>query len=350
MKYLKQFGGKITDEDKARYSQSKYWDGDKFQNLEETTLSFDLHKLPEFFRKQMCEKEDREPNSPLPIFPFDEAAFLSESEKVKFIWYGHAVILMRLSGKTIMIDPMMGPNAAPISPVSVKRFSEGTLDIIDDLPEIDVLMMTHDHYDHLDMDSIIRLIPKVKAYHVALGVKRHLVRWGVDPTKIVEYDWWQQQEVHDIQITYTPTRHFSGRGLTDRAKSLWGGWVLKTEIESIYFSGDGGYGDHFKEVGERLGPFDLGIMECGQYNDNWYMIHMNPEESIQAAIDAKVQVAMPFHWAGFALAQHTWYGPADRFYAAAAEHGVRHFSPRLGELVDDFDHYPTYKWWEEITE
>lgn len=345
--FIKQFGGKITDKDKESYAHSENWDGEKFLNLVETTLSFDLHKLPEFFRKQMCEKEDREPKAPLPVMQLDKEAFTSPSDKVKLVWYGHAVVLMRLAGKTILIDPMFGPNAAPISPMSVKRYSENTLELIDDLPEIDALMMTHDHYDHLDMDSILRLMPKVKSYHVALGVKRHLVRWGVEASKITEYDWWQDYMLNDIKITFTPTRHFSGRGLTDRTKSLWGGWAFTSPSENIYFSGDGGYGEHFKEVGERLGPFDLGIMECGQYNENWYQIHMNPEESIQAAQDAGVKVAMPFHWGGFALAQHTWYSPADRFFAAGKKNGVQYFSPRLGELVTDYDEYPTEKWWEE---
>lgn len=346
--YLKQFGGKITEADKAIYAKSKNWDGEKFQNLVKTTLSFELHRLPEYLRKQMCDKADREPKAPIPILPFDKEAFLLPSEKVKFIWYGHAAVLMRLSGKTILIDPMFGPNAAPIAPMSIKRFSESTLDIIDDLPEIDALMMTHDHYDHLDMDSILRLQSKVKSYHVALGVKRHLVRWGIEPTMITEYDWWSDNMYEDIKITFTPTRHFAGRGLSDRAKSLWGGWVFTTPAENIYFSGDGGYGAHFKEIGKRLGPFDLGIMECGQYNPNWYQLHMNSEESIQASIDTGVSVAMPFHWAGFALAQHTWYDPADRFFAEAKKREVVHFSPRLGELVEDYRLYPTIKWWREF--
>lgn len=344
--YLKQFGGRATREELDGYTGSDNWDGDKFINREETSLSFDLHKLPEFFRKQMCEKEDREPNTPLPIEPLERALFLEQSNRVKLVWYGHAAFLWRMSGKTILVDPMLGPNAAPISPMAIKRFSDNTLDLIDDFPEIDALMLTHDHYDHLDMGSILRLIPKVKSYHVALGVKRHLVSWGVDASIITEYDWWEDNMLDDIRITFTPTRHFSGRGLKDRAKSLWGGWVFTTPTENIYFSGDGGYGTHFKEVGERLGPFDLGIMECGQYNDNWHQIHMNPEEAIQAAIDARVEVAVPFHWAGFALAQHTWYDPADRFFAEAEKRGVRHFSPRLGEIVGDYTQYAPTKWWE----
>ena len=195
-------------------------------------------------------------------------------------------MLMRVNNKTILIDPMLGPDAAPIAPFKSKRFSESTLSLIDQFPEIDLLLLSHDHYDHLDLASIKKLKPKVKQYYVALGCGRHLEHWGIDPVQIREFDWWDNASFEAINITFTPSRHFSGRGLRDRFKSLWGGWVFKTETESIYFSGDGGYGKHFKEVGEKLGPFDFGIMECGQYNEQWHQIHMYPEEAIQAAIDA----------------------------------------------------------------
>ena len=148
------------------------------------------------------------------------------------------------------------------------------------------------------------------------------------------------------EITFTPSRHFSGRGLTDRAKSLWGGWVFKTEQESIYWSGDGGYGNHFKEVGEKLGPFDIGFMECGQYNANWHLIHMYPEEAVQAAIDAGVKKAVAVHWAGFALAQHTWVNPIERFCKAAEENKLEILTPEIGELFK-MDEEKSEKWWEQ---
>src|SRR5690606_15358132 len=145
--------------------------------------------------------------------------------------------------------------------------------------------------------------------------------WGVPAEKITEFDWWDAVTINDIEVTFTPTRHFSGRGLRDRFKSLWGGWVFRTGQERIWFSGDGGYGGHFKEIGERLGPFDFALMECGQYNDYWRYIHLFPEESIQAALDAKVSKVMPVHWAGFSLSfQHTWSQPAQDFARHAAAH------------------------------
>ncbi|MFT7233440.1 MAG: L-ascorbate metabolism protein UlaG (beta-lactamase superfamily) [Cyclobacteriaceae bacterium] len=341
---IKQFGGKVNKDLLNRYEKSPNWQDGKFQNLVETTMSITIQNLPKLLYKQFCESKRREPKNPIPIIPFDKNAFLAPSEHSKFIWYGHSACLIRMNNQTILIDPMLGPNASPIAPFKTKRFSEKSLDIIDELPTIDLLLLTHDHYDHLDMDSMMKLIPKVKKYFVALGCARHLIKWGTQPELINEFDWWDDAIFQDIKITFTPSRHFSGRGLSDRAKSLWGGWVLKSSTENIYWSGDGGYGTHFKEVGEKLGPFDFGMMECGQYNENWHAIHMYPEESIQAAIDAGVKHVMAVHWAGFALAQHHWKDPIDRFVAAAYHNILPVLTPQIGQLFN-YDDLDIHHWW-----
>ncbi len=341
-----QFGGKITKELQDRYEQSDHWIKGKFRNLERTKMDMTIGKIPGMIYKQFT-KEGQVPNSPLPIIPFDKSAFLAPADKSKFIWYGHAVVLMQLNGKTILIDPMLGPNTTPIAPIANKRFSENTLSLIDDFPEIDLILLTHDHYDHLDYDSIQKLKQKTKKYFVALGVKRHLVRWGVDPALITEFDWWDDQKLGNINITFTPTRHFSGRGLTDRAKCLWGGWAFKTTTENIWFSGDGGYGEHFKTIGTRLGPFDFAFMECGQYNDDWHPVHMFPAEAVEAALEANVKKAMPFHWAGFSLSyQHTWSEPAADFVKFSKEKGLDYMVPPLGKLFGYEDKIQK-RWWEE---
>lgn len=344
---FKQFGGRITRHLKQQYSQSPNWREGKFMNLEETTMNVNLRTLPKILYKQFFEKNGREPEQPIPVMPFDKAAFLAPSDKAKFIWYGHSALLIRLNGKTILIDPMLGSDTAPIAPTATRRFSENTLELIKEFPEIDLLLLTHDHYDHLDLASFKLLMPKVKQYFVALGAARHLVSWGINASKIKEFDWWNNTEFEGIEITFTPTRHFSGRGLTDRAKSLWGGWALKTANESIYFSGDSGYGEHFKAVGEKLGPFDFGIMECGQYNENWHQIHMYPEESVQAATDAKVTKAMAVHWAGFALAQHHWKEPIERFTLAAKAAQLPLILPKIGEQFSVSDDKQAH-WWETL--
>jgi L-ascorbate metabolism protein UlaG (beta-lactamase superfamily) len=343
----RQFGGQVDQALIDRYAQSKQWDGSQFQNLEATSMAFSLRKIPGLVYRGIFERDGREPRAPLPVRPFDADAFLSGNRGATFSWYGHSVLLLRMNGKTILIDPMFGPNASPIAPFSVKRFSKDTLDIIDQLPPIDLMLLTHDHYDHLDLASIERLKSRVARYFVALGTGRHLVRWGIEPGLIREFDWWDQVNHEGIGIHFTPTRHFSGRGLRDRQKSLWGGWVLKTPQESIYFSGDSGYGSHFLEVGRRLGPFDIGFMECGQYNENWHQIHMFPEEGVRSALESSVKKAMPVHWGAFSLALHGWKDPVDRFVREAQAQGLPLLHPALGEITSIYDQQGP-QWWRLI--
>ena len=344
---MKQFGGKVTKALTAKYSESTNWKDGKFRNLVETTMDVNLRTVPKLLYKQICAAEGRNPKKPIPIQSFDVNEFTADSNRAKFIWYGHSAMLMRINNKTILIDPMLGPDTSPIAPYKTKRFSENTLSLIDDFPLIDLVLLTHDHYDHLDMASIEKLIPKTTQFYVALGVGRHLNYWGADSENIKEFDWWDSSHFEGIDITFTPSRHFSGRGLTDNSKTLWGGWVLKTANESIYWSGDGGFGDHFKEVGERLGPFDMGFMECGQYNEHWHQIHMYPEEAIQAAKDADVKKAMAVHWAGFALAQHPWKEPIQRFMMESKNQNQEVFTPQIGQLFSSND-LPNTAWWEGL--
>jgi L-ascorbate metabolism protein UlaG (beta-lactamase superfamily) len=339
-----QFGGKITPEMEARYNQSPNWIKGKFRNIQKTSLSIKLWEIPVIIYKQLTNKSEREPTTALPIMPFDKENFLSDQEGFKFTWYGHSALLMRMNSKTILIDPMFGSNTTPISPFKTRRFSENTLELIDDFPDIDLVVISHDHYDHLDFDSIQKLKHKTNQFYVALGVKRHLVKWGVDENIITEFDWWDHIDFYGIGITYTPSRHFSGRGMSDRSKSLWGGWAFQSNTHNIWFSGDGGYGDHFKEIGRKLGPFDFGFMECGQYNDRWHQIHMFPEESVQAALDANVKYAMPVHWGGFSLSLHSWTTPAELFSKFALTMGLKTNFPELGQIATLENIYDR-KWW-----
>lgn len=346
--FFKQFGGSITNDLERQYQQSPNWKNNSFQNLVDVQVVMPFTKFPNIIYKQLANNKNKAPLNPLPIIPFDEIAFLAPSNKAKFIWYGHSAIFLRMEGKNLLIDPMFGPDTTPIAPIQSKRFSTNTLALIDDFPQIDLVLLTHDHYDHLDYASIQKLKLKTKKYYVALGVKRHLVSWGVAPELITEFDWWQTQSLENIEVTFTPTQHFSGRGLTDRQKTLWGGWAFKTPTENIWFSGDGGYNQHFKTIGDRLGPFDFAFMECGQYNDDWRPVHLFPNESVQAAIDAQVQKAMPVHWAGFSLSyQHTWSEPAEVFVQAAIHNNLEYILPALGQ---QFGIVSTEKreWWLEV--
>lgn len=344
MGILQQFGAKVTPELESQYSKSKNWKNGKFENLVETNMNFPVKAMPGLLYKQFIDKKGRTPKNPLPISAFDLHQFTAPSDEPKFIWYGHSALLMRWQEKTILIDPMLGPSASPIAAVGVKRFSNNTLDLIDQFPEIDLVLMTHDHYDHLDLPSVLKLKSKTKQWFVALGVKRHLTKWGVDQNLIQEFDWWDATNFHHLEITFTPSRHFSGRGTSDRAKSLWGGWALISDKHRVYWSGDGGYGDHFKAVGEKFQNFDFGFMECGQYNELWHAIHMYPEEAVQASFDANVKVAMPVHWGGFPLALHHWKEPINRFVNEAKRKNLSVSTPTLGSIHQLIEN--DLKWWE----
>lgn len=342
-----QFGGKVTNNLKVLYAQSSQWDGKKFNNSSETLMDINLRTLPGLLKQQFTNRKGRTPSKPLPVLPIDTSA-LNDDSKPKFIWFGHSVLLLQIDGKNLLIDPMFGPNAAPIAPFAVKRFSENTLDLIDQLPPLDLILMTHDHYDHLDYASIKQLRGKSKQWFVALGVSRHLERWGIPKSDITEFDWWQKDHFQGIDITFTPSRHFSGRGPTDRAKCLWGGWVFKAAEYNIYWSGDSGYDSHFKEIGERLGPFDWGFMECGQYNKLWHAIHMYPEETVQSSLDAQVKQAVPVHWGGFPLALHSWKDPIERFVMAAEAQDLNFLTPELGAMVRLGENQHIRKWWKDF--
>ena len=341
-----QFGGKLTKDEKVLLRKSIQWKKGEFKNLSKTTMDMNVFKLPGLIRESVKGRKTRGPKESIPIVPFETGRF-KKNGVPKFIWYGHSVLLLQLNDKNILIDPMFGQDASPIGLIRTKRFSENTLALIDRLPVIDLVLMTHDHYDHLDFHSIRSLRKKVNIFLVPLGVRRHFMRWGVDTKKIIEFDWWQEFKLFDIEFIFTPSRHFSGRGALDRAKSLWGGWILKSEAHRIYWSGDGGYDEHFKFIGEKFGPFDWGFMECGQYNERWQQIHMYPEEAVQAAMDAKVKQAIPVHWGAFSLALHHWKDPIFRFVHEANRMKQQHITPKPGEIID-LDSNNSDPWWQSF--
>jgi L-ascorbate metabolism protein UlaG (beta-lactamase superfamily) len=180
--------------------------------------------MPGLIKAQFTGRKLREPEIPIPIIPFDEKKWNSEPEKPKFVWYGHSVGLLRIGGKNLLIDPMLGDDTSPIAPMKTKRFSENSLEVIDQLPQIDAVLYTHNHYDHIDLKSVKKLMPKVDDWFVGLGIGRHLERWKIPTTKLTEFDWWQDLDFEGVKITYTPSRHFTGRGTFDRQQTLWGGW------------------------------------------------------------------------------------------------------------------------------
>jgi L-ascorbate metabolism protein UlaG (beta-lactamase superfamily) len=284
-----------------------------------------------------------------PIMPISIetiAPELLKDRQTKVIWFGHSAFLVEIGSKTLLLDPMFGKAPTPFPWFGNKRYSKKLPLDIEQLPPIDAVLLSHDHYDHLDYDSIQKLKHKVGSFYVPSGVGRHLIRWGIHPSKIHEFNWWEEAEFEGLRFACTPAIHFSGRYILDNNSTLWCSWVIAHSEVKLFFSGDSGYGPHFKTIGEKYGPFNLTLMECGQYDYRWPTIHMLPEETVQAQLDVRGEMMIPIHWAAFKLAFHDWTDPIDRIMKAAKERGVAICSPRIGEVVSIQDAlYPSSVWW-----
>lgn len=286
------------------------------------------------------------PEDSIPV-AFDQPKAPPVDSLLYVTWFGHSAFLIELDGLTVLIDPMLTDVPSPV-PFGAKRFPYKEAIVIDDIPHVDVMILSHDHYDHLDRKSILSLKDRVDHYVTALGVGSHLQSWGVAQEDITELDWWESTSWKGLELVAAPARHFSGRGLFDRYATQWASWVIRTEHHNVYFSGDGGYGEHFTEIGEKYGPFHFAMLECGQYNEAWSQIHMMPEESVQAGQDVRAAVTMPIHWGAFRLANHAWDEPIVRYAREADKRGIPFVHPQVGERFQPGVDWPQEKWWENI--
>lgn len=340
LKTAPQIGRAPSGEHLERISLSPNHQNGSFQNQIETRMgSFGdmMGTMPEFlFGKGQSPKDS------LPVL-FDEIDEVIDS-LCHVTWYGHSAFLIEMNEKRILIDPMLSATASPVS-FGSKRFPYTTPIPIDELTDIDIVILSHDHYDHLDYPTIKKLEAHIDHFYTALGVGAHLMHWGISSDRITELDWWDSASVGPLTLTACPARHFSGRGLTDRDKTQWASWVIQSADHNIYFSGDGGYGPHFKEIGDRLGPFDFAMLECGQYNEAWEAIHMMPEQSVQAGLDVGAKLSMPIHWGAFKLSIHSWTDPIKRFKRAAAVHDLPVVHPYIGERFAVGVEHPQTEWW-----
>ncbi|MFC0334970.1 MBL fold metallo-hydrolase [Paenibacillus sepulcri] len=330
------------------YKQSGNYAKGRFMNATPTSMAMDPKTLISILRDYMRTNTNRKPARPIgtvtSAVPYAE---LPDQTVVR--WFGHSALMLELEGKTLLIDPMFGKAPMPVQIFGNRRFSRSVPLELTQLPLIDAVLISHDHYDHLDYGSIKRIKDRVKQFIVPLGVGPHLERWGVDKAKIQEHDWWSEFQYEGLQLACTPARHFSGRGLGDREATLWCSWVIKGRNVSVFFSGDSGYGDHFQAIGQKYGPFDLTFMECGQYDRRWAGIHMLPEESVQAHLDVRGKLMIPIHWGAFTLAMHEWTDPIERVSKAARENKVALAAPQIGQtLVLGAPDYPTSPWWRSV--
>lgn len=263
-----QFGGRPDAEQTKRYTLASNFSNGKFVNLVPTDMHMDLATIASVLRDHIKGVSDSRPANPIPVIPIDSLN-IEESKENILMWFGHSSFLLKMNGLNILIDPMFSNAPAPHPVVGGKRFEYALPITPEELPAIDVVVYSHDHYDHLDYGSVLKLKDKVKQFYVPLGVGAHLEAWGVDKGKIHEMNWGDSVVHEGITFVCTPARHFSGRGLTDRNSTLWSSWVIQSLEANIFFSGDSGYGPHFKTIGETYGPFDLAMLECGQYDKRW---------------------------------------------------------------------------------
>lgn len=340
-----QFGGRHTDEDLARYGASEHFDGKIFVNLIPTSLDIDFKTGLRITREMLKGGGNKKPDELLKPEKFTKSQWVPTKE-AKVMWFGHSAMLVFIDEMSILIDPMLSEVPAPHPMLGQPRFATELPMALDSIGHVDAILISHDHYDHLDYESIKQLKDRCDQFLVPLGVGAHLRRWDVPEAQIQELDWWDETTYKGLNLAFTPSRHFSGRGINDRSTTLWGSWVIIGENERIYFSGDGGYGPHFKEIGEKYGPFDFAMMECGQYNPSWDQIHMMPEETAQAGVDVQAKRVMPIHWGAFTLAMHSWTDPVERVSKKAAALDLPLVTPEIGRLFTVQDStYSGSQWW-----
>jgi L-ascorbate metabolism protein UlaG (beta-lactamase superfamily) len=327
---------------KNRSISSPNYKRGSFQNLAETPVMSPDASYFKLFRDMLRRPAATKPPGRLPSVKTDLKALNSESPVV--VWFGHSSYLIHCRGINILVDPVLSGHASPFS-FMVKSFPGSDIYSVEELPKIDMVFVTHDHYDHLDSKTLKKLAGDVKFY-TGLGVGKSLKCLSIGTERITELDWWEGVAItNDIHLTATPARHFSGRGIK-RGGSLWSSFVLEVYGYKLYLGGDSGYGDHFKAIGKKFGPFDLALLDSGQYNTMWHLIHMMPEEAVQASVDLGAAVYMPVHWGKFALANHVWDEPVKRASKSALERGVRITTPMIGEPVVVGLEYPDKHWWD----
>ncbi|AWM12543.1 MBL fold metallo-hydrolase [Flavobacterium sediminis] len=343
---FRQLGESPKTKQKEQFNTFSNYANGKFQNITTTPALREgesmLKVLWEFFKKH----PETEPKFPIPSVRTDLKA-ISKNDEV-LVWFGHSSYFFQTHGKTFLVDPVFSGNASPI-PGSVKAFKGADDYNAEDMPDIDFLLISHDHWDHLDYHTIQKLQTKVSTVICGMGVKQHFEYWGWDRNMIHEKNWYESVNLENgFSITLTPARHFSGRLFT-RNISLWTSFVLETPSQKLFLGGDSGYGPHFDEIGAQFGPFDLAILECGQYNEKWPYIHSLPEEIITETKALKAQFVLPVHHSKFKLAQHPWYEPLQRITELAEKENYPVITPKIGEKVI-LDQLSTVweKWWEQL--
>jgi L-ascorbate metabolism protein UlaG (beta-lactamase superfamily) len=342
-----QFGAPMAGARLARaLANPQYRDG-RFVNLEPEAPS--TTSLVEYTLRQFSGEEVRKPPAPVPVLAVDKMALQAAPPRgLRAFWIGHASTYVEIDGLRILLDPVFAERVSPL-PVGPGRFHAPPIALAD-LPRIDAVLISHDHYDHLDMDTVRHLAQRGSRFFVPLGIGAHLELWGVPPAQIEELEWWQERSLGNVRIVCTPTRHYSGRGLGDRSTTLWSSWSVIGAQHRFFYSGDTGYAKLFQDIGARLGPFNMAFIKIGAYGPGaaWTDIHMTPEQAVQVQRDVRARRMFPVHWSTFNLAYHDWDEPIRRAAAEAHRVGVELVTPRVGEVVDADRPFQSTRWWEAV--
>ena len=339
-------GAPARDARLAAVKASPNWQGGKFVN----SLPRSDIKLMPILRSRFDRPDQTEPDATLPVLArrasdFDEAP----ASGLRITWLGHSTLIVEIDGYRVLVDPVWTERVSPFETLGPSRFHAPPLPL-DQLPRIDAVVISHDHYDHLDHETVIALREHVPVWAVPLGVGAHLEHWEVPAERIEERDWWGEVEVGELKLVATPARHASGRSLTfsDQDKTLWSGWALQGPEHRVYYSGDTAMFPELADIGERLGPFDATLIETGAYNPLWVDVHMGPEQAIVAHELVRGGLFIPVHWGTFDLAVHNWTEPVERVVAAAEQAQVSIAVPRPGESIDPSAPPALTRWWPEV--
>ena len=333
-----------------RMRASPRWGGDGFRNV---------HPIPPGLREAgaerptlsdfLCGGNRRVPTGPLPSLNPTDTWLKKPGSGLRATWLGHSTVLIEIDGLRVLTDPVWGPRASPTRLAGPKRFQPAPVALAA-MPPIDLVLLSHDHYDHLDYPTIRELARMDVPFVTSLGVGAHLEAFGVRPERIAELDWWESYTLPhaDLTVTAAPSQHFSGRGLKDRNLTLWSSLVMRSPKHKVFFSGDTGLTTEYAAIRERLGPFDLVMLEVGAFHPSWGDIHLGPANALEAHALLGGGVLLPVHWGTFCLAMHAWDEPAETLLAMAPERGVRLAMPRLGEPVEPVHASGVTPWWREV--
>lgn len=338
---LPAFGGRFAGERLERMQRSPEFIDGRFQNTPPQKTEGSLWESLQLYRGDQV----REPQFEIPVIAMSAATLNAPAPAgLRAIWFGHSSVLVEIEGVRVMTDPVLSAVVSPV-PIGPKRMHAPPLALAD-LTGIDAVVISHDHYDHLDMKTIQHLAAQGTQFYVGLGIGAHLERWRVAPALIHEMDWWESLEIKNVTINCTPARHYSGRKSQDNS-TLWASWVVKGARHSFYYSGDTGYADHFRAIQERYGATQLNLIKVGAYGTppSWLDIHMDPESAVRANRDLGGGILLPVHWATFNLSYHAWDEPILRTLRAAAAEQVQVVTPRVGEVVEVGRPFTNVEWY-----